>query len=124
MAAVVLGVVAVCGAVPGAISRHYWIRPELTQAGLKILAKGSLIGIAMQIIAIAGGIIGLNTSPENAKRKQKDTRFCIGHSIVMIASIPVSVALAAKFTFRLSYEEAATTAALAWVPVISLMKFF
>ncbi|MBP7074416.1 MAG: hypothetical protein KBA81_03415 [Rhabdochlamydiaceae bacterium] len=117
-----LGVVAVCGAFPAAISRYYWIRPELTQAGLKILAKGSLIGIAMQTTAIVVAIIGFKTTPIGANSEQKDTRFCVGYTIAMVASIPVSVALAEKFNFRLSCEEAATTAALAWVPIMSLVK--
>ena len=113
-----LGALAAAVSIPGAISRYYWIRPELTQAGFKNLAKGSLINLSMQVAAIVVGIIGMQISD----KYHEDTRFTIAYTITMVASIPVAVALAGRLSFKLSHEEAATTAALCWASFMGLLS--
>lgn len=113
-----LGAFVALVSIPGAISRYYWIRPELTQAGFKNLGKGSLISLSMQVASIAVGIIGMEAVNSN----DEDKRFNIAYTIMMVASIPAAIALAGRLNFKLSYEEAATTAALCWASFMGLLS--
>ncbi len=114
---VALGFIAVCWSLPGAISRYYWIRPEMSQEGLKILAKGGLVGLAIEITVL---VVRANLDkippalPQNYSDEDWYWRFCERYTVGMVVIVPAAVAVARRFNFKLSYQEAATTAALYW----------
>ena len=93
------------------------MRPQMSQEGLKILAKGGLVGIAIEITAL---VVRANLDkippalPQNFSEENWYWRFCERYTIGLAAIVPAAVALARRFNFKLSYQEAATTAALYW----------
>ncbi len=119
MAVRVLGVAAICGFLPGALSRYLWIRPEMTRAGLKTLSQGGMLSLAVQVTGLTIGFIGI----ANAKTAgEQDARFPITYTIGMIASAAALVALTGRLNFTFTPKETITTAALSWASIIGLIK--
>ncbi|MBP7074417.1 MAG: hypothetical protein KBA81_03420 [Rhabdochlamydiaceae bacterium] len=93
----------------GIASRYYHIRPELTRAGLKNLAQGGFVGVAMQVVAVAAALHAEQFGSNNTEKKQW---FRFAYMTTFVASISVLPPLAHKLHFTLPYKEVVTTASL------------
>ncbi len=106
----IYGLGAFCGFAGGIASRYFHIRPELARAGLKTLAQGGFVGVAMQVAAVA---VALQASQLGGTTKEKNKWFRFGYMTALLASISVLPPLCAfKPHYALPYKEVIATAAL------------